>query len=171
MSQNLHAELFLRTVAREKTGIGSTEAGIWVEQNFLKTIGIADGDVVLSDGSGLSRDDLVTPRAVVQLLRYISQQPWGADYIATFPIAGVDGTLENRMKDTTASGRVLAKTGSLEHVRAMSGYATTVRDEHLIFTIFGNNNSHGHDATVAMDAIAVAMVETLGTSVRPKKKK
>jgi serine-type D-Ala-D-Ala carboxypeptidase/endopeptidase (penicillin-binding protein 4) len=170
VSQNLHAELFLRTVAREKAGIGSTEAGIWVEQNFLKTIGIADGDVVLSDGSGLSRDDLVTPRAVVQLLRYISQQPWGADYIATLPIAGVDGTLENRMKETAASGRVFAKTGSLEHVRAMSGYATTVRGEHLLFTIFGNNNAQGHDATVAMDAIAVAMVETLGTSVRPNRK-
>jgi serine-type D-Ala-D-Ala carboxypeptidase/endopeptidase (penicillin-binding protein 4) len=171
VSQNLHAELFLRSVARQKAGIGSSEAGIWVEQNFLKTIGIADGDVVLSDGSGLSRDDLVTPRAVVQLLRYISQQPWGTDYIATLPIAGVDGTLENRMKDTAASGRILAKTGSLEHVRAMSGYATTVRGEHLIFTIFGNNSARGHDATIAMDAIAVAMVETLGTSVQPKKKK
>jgi serine-type D-Ala-D-Ala carboxypeptidase/endopeptidase (penicillin-binding protein 4) len=172
VSQNLHAELFLRTVAREKAGIGSTDAGIWVEQNFLKTAGIADGDVVLSDGSGLSRDDLVTPRAVVQLLRYAALQPWGADYISTFPIAGVDGTLEYRMKDTAASGRILAKTGSLEHVRAMSGYATTLRGEHLIFTIFGNNNaSHGHDATTAMDAIGVAMVETLGTSAKPKKKK
>jgi D-alanyl-D-alanine carboxypeptidase/D-alanyl-D-alanine-endopeptidase (penicillin-binding protein 4) len=170
VSQNLHAELFLRSVAREKAGVGSSEAGIWVEQNFLKTIGIADGDVVLSDGSGLSRDDLVTPRAVVQLLRYISQQPWGADFIASFPIAGSDGTLENRMKDTAASGRILAKTGSLEHVRAISGYATTVRGEHLIFTIFGNNSSHGHDATVAMDAIAVAMVETLGTHPATKKK-
>jgi serine-type D-Ala-D-Ala carboxypeptidase/endopeptidase (penicillin-binding protein 4) len=172
VSQNLHAELFLRTVAREKAGIGSTDAGIWVEQNFLKTAGIADGDVVLSDGSGLSRDDLVTPRAVVQLLRYAALRPWGADYISTFPIAGVDGTLEYRMKDTAASGRILAKTGSLEHVRAMSGYATTLRGEHLIFTIFGNNNaSHGHDATAAMDAIGVAMVETLGTSAKPKKKK
>jgi D-alanyl-D-alanine carboxypeptidase/D-alanyl-D-alanine-endopeptidase (penicillin-binding protein 4) len=171
VSQNLHAELFLRTVAREKTGIGSTDAGLWVEQNFLKALGIEEGEVVLSDGSGLSRDDLVTPRAVIQLLRYISQQPWGVDYIATFPIAGVDGTLENRMKDTAASGRILAKTGSLEHVRAMSGYATTAHGEHLVFTIFGNNNSqHGHDATTAMDAIAVAMVETLGAA-SPKKKK
>jgi len=171
VSQNLHAELFLRTVAREKTGIGSTDAGLWVEQNFLKAVGIEEGEVVLSDGSGLSRDDLVTPRAVIQLLRYISQQPWGADYIATFPIAGVDGTLENRMKDTAASGRVLAKTGSLEHVRAISGYATTVHGEHLVFTIFGNNNSqHGHDATAAIDVIVVAMVETLGAP-SPKKKK
>jgi D-alanyl-D-alanine carboxypeptidase/D-alanyl-D-alanine-endopeptidase (penicillin-binding protein 4) len=171
VSQNLHAELFLRTVAREKTGIGSTDAGLWVEQNFLKALGIEEGAVVLSDGSGLSRDDLVTPRAVIRLLRYTSQQPWGVDYIATFPIAGVDGTLENRMKDTAASGRVLAKTGSLEHVRAMSGYATTVHGEHLVFTIFGNNNSqHGHDATAAVDAIAVAMVETLGAPSSKKKK-
>jgi D-alanyl-D-alanine carboxypeptidase/D-alanyl-D-alanine-endopeptidase (penicillin-binding protein 4) len=171
VSQNLHAELFLRTVAREKTGIGSSDAGLWVEQNFLKALGIEEGEVVLSDGSGLSRDDLVTPRAVIQLLRYISQQPWGVDYIATFPIAGVDGTLENRMKDTAASGRILAKTGSLEHVRAMSGYATTVHGELLVFTIFGNNNSqHGRDATAAIDAIAVAMVETLGAP-SPKKKK
>ena len=171
VSQNLHAELFLRTIAREKTGIGSTDAGLWVEQNFLKALGIEEGAVVLSDGSGLSRDDLVTPHAVIQVLRYVSQQPWGEDYIATFPIAGVDGTLENRMKDTAASGRVLAKTGSLEHVRAMSGYATTVHGEHLVFTIFGNNNSqHGHDATAAVDAIAVAMVETLGAT-SPKKKK
>jgi D-alanyl-D-alanine carboxypeptidase/D-alanyl-D-alanine-endopeptidase (penicillin-binding protein 4) len=170
VSQNLHAELFLRTVAREKTGVGSTDAGLWVEQNFLKALGIEEGEVVLSDGSGLSRDDLVTPHAVIQLLRYISQQPWGADYIATFPIAGVDGTLENRLKDTAASGRVMAKTGSLEHVRAMSGYATTVNGEHLVFTIFGNNNSqHGHDATAAIDAIAVAMVETLGAP-HPKRK-
>ena len=172
VSQNLHAELFLRSVAREKAGVGSTDAGIWVEQNFLKTAGIAEGDVVLSDGSGLSRDDLVTPRAVVQLLQYVSLQPWGADYISTFPIAGTDGTLENRMKDTPAAGRILAKTGTLEHVRAMSGYATTVRGEHLVFTIFGNNSTaHGHDATAAMDAIGVAMVETLGTSSQSKKKK
>jgi len=171
VSQNLHAELFLRTVAREKTGIGSTDAGLWVEQNFLKALGIEDGEIVLSDGSGLSRDDLVTPRAVIRLLRYISQQPWGADYTATFPISGVDGTLENRMKATAASGRVLAKTGSLEHVRAMSGYATTVHGERLVFTIFGNNNSqHGHDATAAVDAIAVAMVETLGAPSSKKKK-
>src|SRR6202046_177479 len=116
VSQNLHAELFLRTVAREKAGVGSTDAGIWVEQNFLKTAGVTEGDAVLSDGSGLSRDDLVTPRAVVQLLQYVSLQPWGADYISTFPIAGMDGTLENRMKDTPAAGRVLAQAGCLTHV-------------------------------------------------------
>jgi D-alanyl-D-alanine carboxypeptidase/D-alanyl-D-alanine-endopeptidase (penicillin-binding protein 4) len=164
VSQNLHAELLLRAVAHEKKGFGVTDAGIWAEQDFLKTAGIADGDVVFTDGSGLSRDDLVTPRAIVQLLRYDAAQPWGADYIGTFPIAGVDGTLETRLKDTVAASRIQAKTGALDHVRAISGFATTLRGERLIFSIFGNNNpQRGHDATVAADAIAVAMVELLGS--------
>jgi D-alanyl-D-alanine carboxypeptidase/D-alanyl-D-alanine-endopeptidase (penicillin-binding protein 4) len=164
VSQNLHAELLLRAVGHEKKGFGVTDAGIWVEQDFLKRVGVADGDVVFTDGSGLSRDDLITPRAMVQLLRYDAAQPWGADYIATFPIAGVDGTLETRLKDTVAASRIEAKTGALDHVRAISGFATTLRGERLIFAIFGNNNpQRGRDATVAADAIAVAMVEVLGS--------
>jgi D-alanyl-D-alanine carboxypeptidase/D-alanyl-D-alanine-endopeptidase (penicillin-binding protein 4) len=172
MSHNLHAELLLRTVAREKTAVGSSNAGLKVEQDFLRSAGIADGDVVLVDGSGLSGTDLVTPRAVVQLLRYAAQQPWGSDYISTFPIAGTDGTLEGRMKGTTAEGLIRAKTGALEHVRALSGYVTTLRGEHLVFSIFGNHSTQkGRDATVAIDAIGIAMVETLGAQAPPKQKK
>jgi serine-type D-Ala-D-Ala carboxypeptidase/endopeptidase (penicillin-binding protein 4) len=172
VSHNLHAELLLRTVAREKTGVGSTGAGLKFEQDFLKSVGVAEGDVVLEDGSGLSGTDLVTPRAVIQVLRYAARQPWGSDYISTLPIAGVDGTLETRMKGTKAEGLIHAKTGALEHVRAMSGYATTLRGEHLVFSIFGNNSTQkGHDATAAIDAIGVAMVETLGVQVSVKKKK
>ncbi len=172
ISQNLHAELLLRAVAREKAGISTTGAGLKAEQEFLRAAGVADGDVVLSDGSGLARDDLVTPRAVVALLRYAARQPWGEAYLSTLPIAGVDGTLENRMKSSPASGLIQAKTGSLEHVRAISGYATTLRGEHLVFTIFGNNNpEHGHDATDTLDAISIAMVETLGPPPHAKKKK
>lgn len=171
VSQNLHAELLLRTVAREKTGIGSTEAGLAIEQSFFKEAGVADGDVVLSDGSGLARDDLVTPRSMVTLLEYVARQPWGESFLSTLPIAGVDGTLETRMKETAAAGHIQAKTGALDHVRSMSGYATTLGGEHLVFAIFGNNNpQHGHDATEALDAIGVAMVETLGVKARPKRK-
>ncbi|MGH9708188.1 MAG: D-alanyl-D-alanine carboxypeptidase/D-alanyl-D-alanine endopeptidase [Candidatus Acidiferrales bacterium] len=170
ISQNLHAELFLRTVAREKGGYGSTNAGIWLEQDFLKAAGIPEGSVLLSDGSGLSRDDLVTPRAVVQLLRYAWQQPWGEEYASTLPIAGLDGTLESRFHGTAAAGIIQAKTGSLEHVHSISGYATTLRGEHLVFSIFANNSPQkGRDATAALDAIGVDMIETLG--VKPKKRK
>jgi len=163
VSQNLHAELLLRTIAREKTGIGSSEIGLKLEQDFLKSLGVTDGDDVLTDGSGLSTNNLVTPRTVVTLLQYAIHQPWGPDFMATLPIAGVDGTLEDRMKGTPASGLIQAKTGGLEHVHALSGYATTLGGEYLVFSIFVNNDPQkGRDAIAAIDAIAQAMVETVG---------
>ncbi len=165
VSNNLHAELLLRAVGREKLGVGSTAAGLRVEQDFLRQAGIAKGDVSLADGSGLSRGDLVTPRAVVASLQYVSRQPWGEDYISTLPVAGTDGTLENRMKNSAASGLIHAKTGEVEHVRALSGFATTQRGEHLVFAIFYNNNpQRGPETSAVIDAIATAMVETFGTA-------
>lgn len=171
VSQNLHAELYLRTVAREKAGYGATDAGLWLEQDFLKLAGVPEGDVVLSDGSGLSPDDLVTPRAAVDVLRFATAQPWGEDYISSFPVAGFDGTLENRMKNSAAYGRIAAKTGTLEHVHSLCGFATTQRGERLIFAMFGNNNPQkGRDSTSTLDELAAAMVETLGPAPAKKKK-
>jgi serine-type D-Ala-D-Ala carboxypeptidase/endopeptidase (penicillin-binding protein 4) len=161
LSQNLHAELFLRTVGREELGLGSTAAGLKIEKSFLARAGVAPGDILLSDGSGLSRDNLVTPRGIVALLRYASRQPWGHDFASTLPVAGVDGTLEERMKKT--AGSIEAKTGSIEHVHALSGYATTLRGEHLAFAIFSNNGGqHGYDSA-PIDAVASAMVEMLAS--------
>jgi D-alanyl-D-alanine carboxypeptidase/D-alanyl-D-alanine-endopeptidase (penicillin-binding protein 4) len=169
MSQNLHAELLLRTIAREKAGIGSTEIGLKLEQDFLKSVGVAEDDAALSDGSGLSTNNLVTPRAVVALLQYAIHQHWGPDFMATLPIAGVDGTLEDRLKDTPAAGLIQAKTGGLENVHALSGYATTASGEYLVFSIFVNNDPEkGRESIAAIDAIALAMVETLGTPTNQK---
>ena len=163
ISQNLHAELFLRAVGRKKMGVGSSAAGLALERQFMQSAGIADQDVALSDGSGLSRDDLVTPRAVVSLLLYAARQPWGRQFRSTLPIAGVDGTLEDRLRHTPAAGRIEAKTGATDHVRALSGYATTLRGEHLVFAMFRNNDAlHGVEATAPLDALATAMIETLG---------
>jgi serine-type D-Ala-D-Ala carboxypeptidase/endopeptidase (penicillin-binding protein 4) len=163
VSENLHAEMLLRTVAKEKSGIGTTDKGLEIEGDFLKSIGIADGDVALEDGSGLSGGNLVTPRAVTQILQFAAGQSWGQAYLSTLAIAGQDGTLEHRMQNTNAAGRIHAKTGSLEHVRAISGYAATLRAGNLIFSIFGNNDpDSGKDATTVLDAICVAMVEEIG---------
>jgi serine-type D-Ala-D-Ala carboxypeptidase/endopeptidase (penicillin-binding protein 4) len=163
VSQNLHAELLLRSVGRIKLGVGSTAAGLKVERSFLHQVGIVDGDVVLTDGSGLARDDLVTPRAMVALLEYVDSQPWGADYISTLPVAGVDGTLQNRMVHSAALNRIQAKTGEVEHERGLSGYATTLGGAHLVFSIFYNNNPQkGPESSAPIDRIATAMIETLG---------
>lgn len=171
-SENLHAELLLLLAAHEKTGANDYEDALKVESNFLKTAGIADGDVVLSDGSGLSRKDLVTPRATVQLLRYAATQPWGELYRSTLPVAGEDGTLSDRMKNTPADARVFAKTGTIGHGNTLSGYATTLRGERLLFSILGNNNNlHAQDANKVIDAICVAMIEELGPPAQGQKRK
>jgi D-alanyl-D-alanine carboxypeptidase/D-alanyl-D-alanine-endopeptidase (penicillin-binding protein 4) len=168
-SENLHAELLLLLAAHEKAGARNYEDALKFASEFFKAAGIADGDVALSDGSGLSRKDLVTPRAIVQLLRYAAAQPWGELYRSTLPIAGEDGTLSDRMKNTPAAARIFAKTGTIGHGNTLSGYATTVRGERLLFSILGNNNNlHAQDANKVIDAICVAMVEELGQEKKRK---
>lgn len=168
-SENLHAELLLLLGAHEKTGARNYEDALKFASEFFKTAGIAEGDVVLSDGSGLSRKDLVTPRAIVQLLRYAATQPWGDLYRSTLPVAGEDGTLSDRMKNTPAAGRIFAKTGTIGHGNTLSGYATTLRGERLLFSILGNNNNlHAQDANKVIDAICVAMVEELGQEAKKR---
>ena len=172
VSENLHAEILLRTVAKEKTGVGSLAGGLKIEQEFLTSVGVPLGDVLVDDGSGLSRENLVTPRAVVTLLEYARQQPWGDAFVTTLPVAGVDGTLDNRMKGTAAEGRVRAKTGSVERTQAVSGYADTIRGEHLIFSMFDNHNGGpSREASKVLDLIAAAMVADLGESAKKPLKK
>ncbi len=169
-SENLHAELLLLLSAHEKAGATNYEDAAKFALVFFKSAGIADGDVVLSDGSGLSRKDLVTPRAVVQLLRYAATQPWGELYRSTLPVAGEDGTLAERMKNTPAASRIAAKTGTIGHGNTLSGNATTVHGERLINSILGNNNNlHAHDANKVIDAVCIAMVEELGRDDGKKK--
>jgi D-alanyl-D-alanine carboxypeptidase/D-alanyl-D-alanine-endopeptidase (penicillin-binding protein 4) len=176
VSQNLHAECLLRTVAHEQTGVGSLENGLKLEQKFLQDLGI-DKDVAFYDGSGLSRYDLVTPRAIVTLLRWAQRQKWGDVYRDALPIAGHDGTLENRMHDTVAAGRVLAKTGTLFHDHSLSGYVTTLGGRHLIFSILVNNIPPKVKMNPYVDQIAVAMVDDLGggrrrtRTTRPSRRK
>ena len=166
ISQNLHAEMFLREVGRKEFGTASTAAGLFVEQDFLRSAGVVDGDVVLTDGSGLSPQDVVTPRAVIAVLRYAYTQSWGEKFASTLPVAGTDGTLANRFSAGPALGMIHAKTGSIDNVRAISGYATSRRGEPLVFCIFVNNNpQHGPDATSTMDVIASAMVDVLGPAI------
>jgi D-alanyl-D-alanine carboxypeptidase/D-alanyl-D-alanine-endopeptidase (penicillin-binding protein 4) len=168
ISHNLHAEMLLRAVGREKYGTGSTAAGLKIEREFLKSAGIADGDVVLSDGSGLAPKDLVTPRALVAMLRYAQKQSWGADLASTFPVAGVDGTLEHRFAKAEGKGAIHAKTGGIDGTRALSGYATTRGGQKVVFSILTNDNpQHGLGSTATTDAIAEAMIETLGAKPGP----
>jgi len=160
ISQNLHTEMLLRTAARQ-SGVWTTpEDLLKVPQDFYASVGIAPDDVIQTDGSGLSRHDLVTPRAIVTLLKYAQQQSWFAPYFVSLPVAGVDGSLQDRMKGTLAEGRVHAKTGSVEHVRTLSGFADTPGGRRLIFSFLSNNQGgKNHEAIDALNALCVAMLE------------
>ncbi|MDR3747543.1 MAG: D-alanyl-D-alanine carboxypeptidase/D-alanyl-D-alanine-endopeptidase [Acidobacteriota bacterium] len=160
VSQNLHAELMLRLLGKEKGTSGSIAGGLEVLRGFLVTAGIKPDQFVFFDGSGLSREDLVTPEAIVTLLRYCRQQPWGKQYEDTLPVAAVDGSLAERFRNTPAAGKVRAKTGSLSHVYSLSGYATTQKGEHLAFAIMTNNGNMPTKKTLdTIDRIVESLVE------------
>jgi D-alanyl-D-alanine carboxypeptidase/D-alanyl-D-alanine-endopeptidase (penicillin-binding protein 4) len=139
VSQNLHAEILLRLLGREKGAAGTVEGGLEVLHGFLNQAGVPSDQYLFYDGSGLSRQNLVTPHAVVQLLRYAVGQAWGASFRETFPVAGIDGSLADRFPNLDPRTHVSAKTGSLGGVKALSGYATTARGQQVAFSILSNN--------------------------------
>ncbi|HME07891.1 MAG TPA: D-alanyl-D-alanine carboxypeptidase/D-alanyl-D-alanine-endopeptidase [Bryobacteraceae bacterium] len=139
VSQNLHAEVLLREVGAVRLNRGTREAGLLELSALLQEFGVSKDDFVFSDGSGLSRDALVTPAAIAKLLvaMYHADQPdlW----MGLLPIGGVDGTLDHRFSHHREASRIQAKTGSLSHVRALSGYAQTKDGTPLAFSILINN--------------------------------
>jgi len=126
------------------TGFLSSEAwGLRALQALLERIGIPPSSVLLEEGSGLSRGNLATPGAMVQLLQYLAAQPYAATLRHMLPVAGVDGTLEWRMRDGPATDKVQAKTGSMTHVHSLAGYVTTASGQQLAFAILLNNYDRG----------------------------
>lgn len=160
VSQNLHAEMALRAVAKARRHVGSREAGIAEEQAFLTEVGIDRASYTFADGSGLSRLDLVTPAAVVRLLAYMHHSAARDAWISLLPVAGLDGTLHARFAGTAAAGRIFAKTGTLSHVAALSGYARRGNGQMLAFSILVNNyNGPAADLRAAIDRVCALMLE------------
>ena len=157
-SQNLHAELLLRLLGKLFGTDGSFAQGTRVERQFLLDAGLNDADFFFYDGSGMSPDDRIAPRAYAQLLSYASRQSWGAAWKDTFPVAGLDGTLANRFKNSPLKGKLWAKTGTLNETNALSGYLTTASGKTLAFSIMVNGHRPGSDVEAqAIDRIAEAI--------------
>ncbi len=158
ISQNLHAELLLRLLGKVFGSEGSFEQGTRVVRQFLVNAGVDDNDFFLYDGSGMSPDDRIAPRAFTKLLSYASQQTWGPGWRSTLPIAGVDGTLGGRFKNSPLKGHMWAKTGTLNEVNALSGYLTAASGKTLAFSILVNGHRPDSDVeSQAVDKIAEAI--------------
>jgi len=136
-SDNHYAEMLLKTMGAILKGEGSAEAGIQVVRETLEELGV-DSRFELRDGSGLSPYNLVSPRQLLTVLEAMIDSSEYENLLHSFPILGVDGTLETRLKEHPLCGQVMAKTGSLVSVSSLSGYATLPSGERFVFSILGN---------------------------------
>ncbi len=166
VSQNLHAEILLRHLGKSMACFGTTAQGERVVRGFLtERAGIDKDDFVLYDGSGVSGYDLVTPRAVAKLLSFAAHdpktgapQPWFAEWKASLPVGGVDGTLEDRFTRPPLKGHVFAKTGTHSEGNALSGYLDCASGQTAIFSILVDDHLPADNADRdTMDKIVAAI--------------
>jgi serine-type D-Ala-D-Ala carboxypeptidase/endopeptidase (penicillin-binding protein 4) len=138
-SQNMIAETLLSTLALELRGVGSTAGGVAVADSMLRAWGLDTGNSRIVDGSGMSRYNLVSPELLIGLLVRMTDSPHWTVWHGSLPVAGVDGTLANRLRGSPLAGNVHAKTGTLGGIRALSGYLTAASGERLVFSALVNN--------------------------------
>jgi D-alanyl-D-alanine carboxypeptidase/D-alanyl-D-alanine-endopeptidase (penicillin-binding protein 4) len=132
--------------------------GAMATKSAIAQLGVDPASFRLADGSGLSRSNVATPRALVETLRAMYSAPGNEVFHASLPVAGVRGTLRNRMKATAAEGNVYAKTGTLQGVRALSGYINNPEYGVLVFSILANNSSQSGTSLVkSIDAIVLQL--------------
>lgn len=174
-SQNLYTDLLLAHVGASRQppdaspSDTSEEAGIRELGRFLEEAGIRRSEVQFEEGSGLSRNNLTTPNATLALLQFMSRHREADAYLNALPVAGVDGTLRSRMKNTAAAGNVKAKTGTLRWANSLSGYVTSAAGERLVFCVMLNryrSPDPERSARAEVDAVAVMLAELKGRSER-----
>jgi D-alanyl-D-alanine carboxypeptidase/D-alanyl-D-alanine-endopeptidase (penicillin-binding protein 4) len=153
VSQNQYAEMLLKSIGGRPT-----------VQQVLKEWGVEDGTYVVADGSGLSRYNYVTSDALVRVLQRMHADPkHSAAFSRALPVAGRDGTLSKRLTGTLGEGRVRAKTGTVDNVRAIAGYVQTVAGDTLVFSIIANNFTA---PTAVIDAAADKAIVLLAGYLR-----
>jgi D-alanyl-D-alanine carboxypeptidase/D-alanyl-D-alanine-endopeptidase (penicillin-binding protein 4) len=163
-SINHYAELLFRDAVRgpDRLETGSASLGAQLLQHVLAVhAGVAPDALTVTDGSGLSTLDRITPGATVAVLAYADAAPWGPAFHAALPVAGESELLRNRMRQTAAQGNLHAKTGTTNDVIGLGGYVTALNGEVLAFSFLYN----GHDRWNAKSTID-AMGETLAEFVR-----
>lgn len=146
-SQNMYAETMVRVLGYVDFGHGSKTTGRRVIEARLRELGVEPSQYNYSDGSGLSRYNYVSPRAVTEILKGMRQHEHWETWHDLMPIAGVDGTLRSRMQGTPAANNVRAKTGTIANVRGLSGYVTTAGGENLVFSFLVNSHTTTTGAT------------------------
>jgi D-alanyl-D-alanine carboxypeptidase/D-alanyl-D-alanine-endopeptidase (penicillin-binding protein 4) len=159
-SQNFYAESLLKVLAAERCDLGTWRHGVREVEDFLAAIGIPRGGFTMADGSGMSRANRFTPRQLTTLLRHMYSHPAGAEFVQSMPYGGEDtGSWKKRLADPPYAGNVYAKTGTLDGVSALSGYARALSGKTYAFSILCNETRSAADARRAQDRIVMALVD------------
>ena len=153
-SDNLAAEMLVKELGVRFGGTGSTAAGLEVVRRHLSETGLPADELTAADGSGLDRSDRLTCDLLQQLLMKSGQ---GGALDKALPVAGGAGTLHRRFLDTPAAGKVRAKTGSLEGVAALSGWASTQDGGAMAFSLLANGLPTISAGSVLQDRVAAAV--------------
>lgn len=161
LSNNGHAEVLTKAIGRKVSGAGTWSAGLAAIKSFVAGMGMDTAAQRQSDGSGLSRWNMIPATEFTDLLISVRAKPWFGTWYNALPIAGnadrfTGGTLRNRMRNTVAANNVHAKTGSLTSVSGLSGYVTDADGHHLVFSILLNNYLASSVKTIE-DKIAIAL--------------
>jgi D-alanyl-D-alanine carboxypeptidase/D-alanyl-D-alanine-endopeptidase (penicillin-binding protein 4) len=158
-SQNWFAEMLLKQLGKQFGRGGSWPEGLDVERRFLiDSIRVDSTQISLSDGSGLSSSNLVSPLAFTQILRFMHQHRNYAAFAAGLPVAGATGSLRNRFLGTPLAGKVRGKTGSISRVNSLSGYIELGRGRTLTFSVQANHHAQPTVAMLAaIDSVVVEM--------------
>jgi D-alanyl-D-alanine carboxypeptidase/D-alanyl-D-alanine-endopeptidase (penicillin-binding protein 4) len=158
-SINIVAELLFRDAARARASdsVGTAVSGLANLREFLKTkVGADPQTVRVSDGSGLSTLDFLTPRVMIELLGYAHHGPWSSAFHGSLPVAGESELLRRRMRQTPAQGNLHAKTGTTNTVVALGGYVTAKDGEIIAFSFIYNGNDRWN-AKATMDAMGATL--------------
>ncbi len=169
-SQNMYSETMVKTMGWKESGLGSFSNGKKVVEKVLTEFGIEPQSYAYQDGSGLSRYNFISPRQIVKILKGMRNSKHWETWREIQPIAGVDGTLKNRMKGTKAEGNVRAKTGTISNVRGLSGYLTTSGGEEIVFSFLVNGHLRSSKETELITDKVLDLIAEYPKKIRTENK-
>lgn len=161
-SDNFYAEMLLKTAAAERYHTqGATDLGVALMKEFARSRGLNTSEMEMSDGSGMSARTLLTTRDISKLLVEMQKHKGFYAFKQSLSESGVDGSLEYRFRRSPLAGRVMAKTGYVSGVRALSGYLQTNSNKTVIFSIITN---HYTSSTSYIDSLHESILEKIYAS-------
>jgi D-alanyl-D-alanine carboxypeptidase/D-alanyl-D-alanine-endopeptidase (penicillin-binding protein 4) len=159
-SDNFFAEMLTKGLGASFRGKGSTAAGVLVTRAYLASVGLPATTFRLYDGSGLSYWDRLSAIDIERLLRGVARRPDASVFVSSLSVAGVDGTLRRRMRNTAAQANLVAKTGSLKIACCLSGFVTSANGHRVIFSMLMNGDPVNYSAAChVQDTIGVALAK------------